>query len=181
MILEWNRKHTVGLIIIGLVLAVIVFITYYQFITPMKNEVSQLKDEVVSQKRLIESTDHEESVLIEAQNRFDQLSEQLPNAIYIDQLLLTIESIEGASNVTLTEMNTSEERTLSEEYPNVASLSYQITFESSGYQEMNQFVTGLSNTTQLIEINHLEYTQNDNNSRIEGIVTITVFYDPENG
>ncbi|GAA5416236.1 hypothetical protein Pryu01_01268 [Paraliobacillus ryukyuensis] len=175
MNLEWNRKHSIALILILLIALIVGLYGYSQFIHTDQAQVNQLKKEIAIQREVINNANENQEALNEANERSKKLHSQLPIATSVDTLLLELEAIEGTSNVNLLNINTGEARTLPENYPSLQSADFQIGFSADSYVNMEKFIRALNDAKQLLEITQLEYTQASEGEGIEATVTISAF------
>ncbi|WP_112181494.1 type 4a pilus biogenesis protein PilO [Paraliobacillus zengyii] len=181
MIFKWSRIYS--LLSIGVVLLVIIiaFFSYYQFIYPSQQKVRYLEGELAEQDQLIENADLSKQELEdEVANSLD-LQKQIPIDKAINQLILNVEEIEKKTNSTITLLTNSEDQVASDQDGEATSeltkINYQMEVLSPNYDEMNQFLTELTNMDRIVEINNIEFVQVEEGS-IELSVGLTTFYNP---
>ncbi|WP_117161306.1 type 4a pilus biogenesis protein PilO [Paraliobacillus sp. X-1268] len=181
MIFKWSRIYS--LLSIGVVLLVIIiaFFSYYQFIYPSQQEVRYLEGELAEQDQLIEDADLSKQELEdEIVNSLD-LQKQIPIDKAINQLILIVEEIEKKTNSTITLLTNSEDQVASDQDGEATSeltkINYQMEVLAPNYDEMNQFLTDLTNMDRIVEINNIEFVQVEEGS-IELSVGLTTFYNP---
>lgn len=181
MIFKWSRIYS--LISIGLVLLVIIiaFLSYYQFIYPSQQEVRYLQDELEEQDQLIKIADvSEQEVADEVANSLD-LQKQLPIDKAINQLILNVEEIESKTNSTITLLTNSEDQVASDQDKEATSeltkINYQMEVLATNYNDMTNFLTELNTLDRIVEINNIEFVQTEDES-IELSIGLTTFYNP---
>ncbi|CQR48011.1 Pilus assembly protein, PilO [Paraliobacillus sp. PM-2] len=177
MTIEWNKKYSIILVIILLLLVLGSLFSFYHFVYPVHDEVEQLETEIATQNQLIEKTTKDEHTIEEATEIVENLQQQLPNQIAVDQLLLKFKQIEEASGVTVTKITKSEEDARSKGYSELLTYTFQVDFDADNFNEMNQFLTAISNNEQLMELHHIEFTNSIN--KVNATTTITTFYQSE--
>ncbi|MFB1051775.1 type 4a pilus biogenesis protein PilO [Paraliobacillus sp. JSM ZJ581] len=174
MIIEWNRRYSVALIFIVLMLILGGIFGFYKYVYPAQTEVKQLEEEIASQEKLINEVKDNQQAISEATVRNEQLERQLPKTILIDQLLVELEDIESASDIAISKIVASEASDLPESYPALNSPNYSIAFSSDNYDDMYTFLDELTHAERILEINQLEYEQNSENG-MNAVVNITAF------
>lgn len=181
MIFKWSRIYS--LISIGVVLLVILiaFLSYYQFIYPSQQEVKYLQDELEEQDQLIKNADiSKQAVEDEVASSLD-LQRQLPIDKAINQLILNIEEIENKTNSTITLLTNSEDQPASDQDTDatldLTKINYQMEVVATNYDDMNQFLTELTNMDRIVEINNIVFAQTEDDT-IELSIGLTTFYNP---
>lgn len=174
MIIEWNRRYSVALILIVLMLILGGVLGFYKYVDPTQKELKQLEEEIVSQEKLIKEVKANQKAISEATVRNEQLEKQLPKTLLVDQLLVEIEALEEASDIAISKIVASEATDLPEAYPALISTNYSIEFNADNYDTMYTFIDKLTNAERILEIGQLEYEQNSENG-MKAIVNITAF------
>ncbi|GGM27313.1 hypothetical protein GCM10011351_11420 [Paraliobacillus quinghaiensis] len=181
MIFRWSRMHSIILIGSLLLVILIAFFSFYQYIYPRQQELEHLQLKLAEQDILIENADQNSQEIEDEVASSLNLQKQLPIDKAVNQLILNFEEIEKITNTTITLMTKSEDQlsnSKSEEAtPDLKKINYQLNVISTNYDDMNQFLVELNNMDRLVEINNIEFTQ-INVENFELSIGVTAFYNP---
>ncbi|WP_117170443.1 type 4a pilus biogenesis protein PilO [Paraliobacillus sediminis] len=181
MIFKWSRIYSLMSIGVVLLVIIIAFLSYYQFIYPSQQEVRYLQEELEEQDQLIKNADVSKQEVEDDVANSLNLQRQLPIDKAINQLILNVEEIKNKTNSTITLLTNSEDQVASDQDTDATSeltkMNYQMEVLATNYDVMNQFLTELTNMDRIVEINNIEFVQTEDES-IELSIGLTTFYNP---
>lgn len=181
MMIKWERNTLLLLVVVLVVIAGVGYFSFGRWVEPEQVNLTVSEAELASQERIIQVAETDDLVMDIMLTEAAQLQEQLPVEALVDQLIVDLAEIEANNDIVFSQLVKTLDQVSGENqthYPEqTVQTQYRIEFGAETEEDMNQFLTEITQLTRTIEIAQLDY-QEGSDGEINGSTTIIAFHNP---
>lgn len=179
--IKWDRTYLLLLIVVFTVIIGFGYFFFNPWLQPERTQLATSMLELEQQERLIQATEVDQVNIEELLAEAETLQNQVTVDAQVDQLLFHLSEIEGNSGILIERMVKTNDQLAGENsshYPeDLEPIQYQIQFKATDYEEMNQFLTAITELERSIDISQLQYSETTTGD-INATITIIFFHNP---